>query len=1510
MPVRLTLHPGEDVDLPDGVRLGDVRAELARIVRRPELLRADLLADGTPVGDGSVVGRRPLLPGATLRAVPGPGPHQRSGTGSEGSGPVPADPDVEALRSPWVVRSTTGPATGDPRALAPGRPVSLDAHVTIDIDGRGRPRIRPDAPWRAAARAAGRAAGRATGQGAGRPRTGPSLHRPGRGRERRSRLLVPRRWHEGDVLEVAGGAYALERSGDAVTLLAPEPLPATAEPAVRGTMLLVGVVPVVGSIALAVALRQPLYALFSLVGIATLVPQLVALVRRRHQAPPAPGEDPPVGTDPGRTLARVTALHEISDGAWAALLDRVAERARSGSGSGPAPRGGATGLVPDGALAVRGPQAVARAVARAVAVDLAATGAAVEVAGPGRGSWSWCRWLAPQGDGPRVLVVDGPVGTAGPLVDEARHRGDVVVLCLPDPLDGPPVAVPGWCRTVLTVTGRQVLRSAPDGGTVRHEVRGLSAAAAERTARRLAGLRALGRNLGELAVARTRHAPGPQDEIDPVAARLPTTVPLAGLVGHTDLAERWARATRWSVPVGVSASGVVHLDLVADGPHLLVAGTTGSGKSELLQSLVLGLALTRSPADLALVLVDFKGGASFGRCADLPHVVGQVTDLEPGLAARALSGLRAELRRREQVLAARRAASWQDAPRGTLPRLVVVMDEFRALADELPEFLPGLLRVAAQGRSLGVHLVLATQRPAGAVGPDVRANISTRVALRVVDAADSHDVVDSAAAARIPVTAPGRAVLRIGSAPPVVLQCAHAAARADDGPRVTRSTPWRGLDPTSSGHQDSADATRTGAGAPPSDTVAEAVAAAQAAAAALDHRPGPAPWLPPLPEDVTVATLPLGAAPAADGAGLPLALADDPEGQRQHVVAWDPSAGHLAVVGRARSGRTTALLTLASAALDRGWHVHALVPRAAAESFRHLTGHPCFGTLAHADDPRLARRLLHLLTVADGSPTDDPGDGGGRGGHPRATTAGGDGPPGVLVVVDGVEEVRAAVCGLDPWDTLTTALAAGRAAFAVTAETASVGGLAARVGPRLVLLGTDQHQDVVLGAPSTLAGTGGPPGRAAWSSTEGATSCQVLLPLAPQGPPAGRRAAGPAVAGPLRLRRLPDVVHAADLVTEDAVTDGLGPGHGSACAAAPASTRPWQVVVGIGGDDARPVALDVGGGALVVGPRGSGRTTVLRHVVRALAARGRLAGVVSRDPALRADAGEVPCAGTSPAAVRSLLDALCTDGDAPSGQVLVVDDLDLLAQSCPVEVERLSAPDLPLGPVELVASVTTQGALMAHRGPVAELRGRRTGLVLGPGERGSDEVLGTALSDVVDPGPPRPGRGVLVLAGTATPVQTAGPPRRAATPTSADGVLHDPAGHQSHEGEGGERERERTTQHGPRRPARQQRQSDERLEDLPAGDDGTPGSAALAQRAGARREHPGEPEEERHDEQRDTDARRTAPHELDDDRHREGGEGDDLECDDGHHGGQERRAWRPHRGREIGLGDLGSGHHP
>jgi len=440
--------------------------------------------------------------------------------------------------------------------------------------------------------------------------------------------------------------------------------------------------------------------------------------------------------------------------------------------------------------------------------------------------------------------------------------------------------------------------------------------------------------------------------------------------------------------------------------------------------------------------------------------------------------------------------------------------------------------------------------------------------------------------------------------------------------------------------------------------------------------------------------------------GLPVALGDDVAHQRRTVVTWSPADGPLAVLGPARSGRTTALVTLAHAALSRGWHVHALGPRALAESLGSLVEHQGFGTSTGADDPRRAARLLRVL-------------------------AGGEGPwAPALLVVDGVEELRAALAGPGWWDPLAGVLTAPGVAVALTADSAGVGGLAARVGPRLVLLTRDAHADLVLGAPPALAGTGGPPGRAAWLGGD-ALACQVLV-AGDAAVPVPAAPAPTVAAPPVRIRALPRVVGAAEL---------------------PEPTGPTQVVLGVGGDSAGHCTLDVAAGALVCGPRGSGRTAVLRLVARRLRRTGRLAAVVARDPVLRAESPGGPRATHSPDAVRALLERL---GPRCTGVVLV-DDLDALAQSCPLEVERLWALLEDGSGAALVASATVTGVLLAHRGPLAELRALRTGVVLHPGERGADEAFGTPLGDVAEPGPPMPGRGAVVVAGRARPLQAALP---------------------------------------------------------------------------------------------------------------------------------------------------------
>ncbi|WP_146252022.1 FtsK/SpoIIIE domain-containing protein [Xylanimonas oleitrophica] len=1487
--VRVTVHPGEDVLLPAGSTVADVRGPLADLLRRPELRHAPLTADGVPLAPGSVVGERPLLPGATLAVGP-----SRPAAASRWS-------DDAAPGAPWMVARVAGLDAGELAGLAPGVPLPVPGGLEVRLSARGAVTVRRSTPRVRTAR------WRPAGPPPPDPRAGTSWpgllvraqhatvrprlsRRTPWGRERRRTVgRAWRRWRPEEVLHDGGGAaYALRRSGDLGALLAPAPgarhaSTGSGTPGVA-TMLATALLPVLGSVGLAVALRQPVFALFALVGLLAVAPQLVAAVRRRaaaragaggvgaHGDRPTPGS-PTAGADgavadsttargggPARVAWTVLAAHQAPAGTWRRALAARAPgpfagaAAVTGLSGGPGAGGlsdsatdaGATddsavndllgdGLLADGALAVRGPERAAAAVARAVVAGLAVGGAAVRVRGQRRDTWAWCRWLpdrrphgdrtagGPTSDGPAgarpagatapgrlVLVVDDGDAVDLHAAHEAHRAGGTVVLLLPAG-----VPVPPWCRAVLDVaddapgigtgtsTGTStssgsraagagvphVRRSTPGGSTSHEALVGVSVAWAERLARRLAGLHGLGRDVALLlgpaphpALAAQR-APEGADPADP---RLPAMVPLAGLLQSGQAAGRWA------VPLGVDARGrTVSFDLVEDGPHLLVAGTTGAGKSELLQSLVLGLALSVPPRDLALALVDFKGGASFGACAGLPHVVGQVTDLDVALASRALDGLRAELRRREHVLAAHGASDLAALPAGTLPRLVVVVDEFRALADDLPELLPGLLRVAAQGRSLGVHLVLATQRPAGAVGPDVRANVSARIALRVVDAADSHDVLDSAVAAHVPVGVPGRAVLRVGASAPVALQCAHAGTpAATGGPGVRRAPAWAevaGATPREPGPGGGAGGGGAGAGgavggvqhdaaARPEgvrreadtgpghpddqDVVAALVAQARADAEAAGHAPWPAPWLPPLPDVVTDAELgDLAPAPRADGlapapphpapapapareGALPLALGDLPAEQARTLVAWHPADGHLAVLGRARSGRTTTLRRLAHAALARGWHVHVLAPPPALESFEPLRGHPGLGTLAGPHDPRRATRLLRLLQ------------------HPGAAGAG---RPPVLVLVDGVEDLRGALA-TPTHDPLAAALGAGTVTFALSADTAAVGGLASRVGPRLVLLSPDAHGDVMLGAPSALAGRGRVPGRAAWAGQGDPVECQVAMPGSPAPRARTEAHAAPAVTA---VPALAATAHAGGTSAAAVPGDETAAGGSGAAPARvlplprhvdagelPAHDAEGRPVVGVGGDAAAPVALGVGAGALVAGPRGSGRTTTLRLLLHRLPA---VAAVVARDRALLAEATEAGATAIPPTpdGLRQLL-ALLEEGWRDSGEppLVLVDDADVVSQACPLECERLGEL-AAAGTVAVVAASTTLSAGIAHRGLLAHLRSTRTGIVLAPAERGSDEVLGTPLDDATEVGVQLPGRGALVGDGVAQAVQVA-----------------------------------------------------------------------------------------------------------------------------------------------------------
>ena len=215
--------------------------------------------------------------------------------------------------------------------------------------------------------------------------------------------------------------------------------------------------------------------------------------------------------------------------------------------------------------------------------------------------------------------------------------------------------------------------------------------------------------------------------------------------------------------LGSTTEGFCDIGFTTHGPHWLLGGTTGAGKSQLLRSLILSAALRYSPERLGLILVDFKGSAGLGPLAELPHTLSLLSDFDVAAVRRALEFLRADVNRRELDLRILGVNSYHDylrlcASTGEIPQypeVVIVVDEFRMLVESMPDAMTELMRIATIGRSLGIHLLLATQRPQGSISQDIRANIATNICLRVASAQDSYNLLGHEKAAHISASSPG-----------------------------------------------------------------------------------------------------------------------------------------------------------------------------------------------------------------------------------------------------------------------------------------------------------------------------------------------------------------------------------------------------------------------------------------------------------------------------------------------------------------------------------------------------------------------------------------------------------------------------------------------------------------------------------------------------------------------------------------------------------------------------------
>jgi len=429
---------------------------------------------------------------------------------------------------------------------------------------------------------------------------------------------------------------------------------------------------------------------------------------------------------------------------------------------------------------------------------------------------------------------------------------------------------------------------------------------------------------------------------------VPASVPLSAIVPveTPDYPARPRPMIGASLPVvvGVGEAGPLRIDLVRDGPHTLVGGTTGSGKSELLQTLVNALVGEYSPMEVSLFLVDFKGGATFAPFQELPHVVGYVSDLDQRNVNRALAFLRAEMRRRERLFAeldnAKEYADYlsRALERGRediLPRLVVVFDEFATIVQEFEKSaMPAVIDIAQRGRSVGLHLVLATQQPTrDVVVPKVRANVTLRIALRTLTGDDSQTIIERPDAGRVPRSLPGRALARFEGNTLVEFQTAFSGARyrpaAEHTPVVLREFDGTVTDALTS------EAEPEAAGEPDTRTGPDGTASRHKPQKELDHlvraivdggisrAPG-AVALPAGLEETPRRSRPRPTGldpvdPLVTGErsmAFAIGLRDMPRLQCQVPLSVDLRRGGVGVVGPNGSGRTESLILIAQAFID------------------------------------------------------------------------------------------------------------------------------------------------------------------------------------------------------------------------------------------------------------------------------------------------------------------------------------------------------------------------------------------------------------------------------------------------------------------------------------------------------------------------------------------------------------------------------------------------------------------
>lgn len=1100
-----------------------------------------------------------------------------------------------------------------------------------------------------------------------------------------------------------------------------------------------------------------------------------------------------LGTQPSRNAVELPASNKTLPGLWRELTDTVARFADVPG----------VPVVADlqvcGNVGVGGPAVTAEPVLRGLLAQYVGLHSPAEFSvaafAPGD-DWQWLKWL-PHTTPERLAsnaAEAGALATAlEALLDErlaARSSDD-------DPAPLPLVLV--VAHDDAPVARSRLVQIAERGPLVGVHVVWFASAVARlpaacrtfvdldaNTGRGRAGFVLSGRAVDDLAVepagdaAATRLARTLAPMVDsgaPVdtASDLPRSVAFVDLTGHDIASMPDAVADRWreneSLPgasssvsrrdrglravVGHTVDGPIHLDLRTQGPHALVGGTTGSGKSEFLQSWILGMAADNSPARVTFLLVDYKGGAAFADCVELPHCVGLVTDLSPHLVRRALASLDAELRHREQLLHDKRAKDLLELERRNdpdcPPSLVIVVDEFAALVSEVPDFVDGVVNIAQRGRSLGLHLVLATQRPAGVIKDNLRANTNLRIALRMADEGDSDDVIGTTRAALFDPDLPGRAIVKSGPGRVTAFQAAYSGGR-----HAGRSTPT----------PIEVSTLRFGAGEvrpvhPPPLPTSEPVVRADGptdierivdtiglAAARLRIDPPRRPWLPELAPRYRLEALPT----ARTDVEIVFGVADDPDSQTQPTVAFRPDVdGNMAVYGTGGTGKSGVLRALGVAAgfgAARGGPTWVYGLDFGSRGLQPLASLPHVGSVIPGDDAERVQRLLRWLeaTMDDRSAR--------YAGAEAATIteyrrrADHHDEPRLLVLVDGVGAFRTEYEGglLTRWWELFLRIAAeGRAlgihvVMSADRPSSVPSNLASAVQRELVLRLAGEMDYAMVDVPADAYGPHTPVGRGFLDGHEvqvaviGGTDDLAEQGVAIQRCAAAMRRCDISPAPP--IGSLPGRVALSDLPTDAA--------------------RP---TIGLGDDTLSAVGFVPEGAFLVAGAPQSGSSTTVATMVRSLAA-------------VRPDSDFVLLAQRRSPLVSVVAWAATAHGAGEIGQLatqLAARLADAAGRSVVLVVEALGElldtdADLPLQ--ELLRVCREHGVFVIAEGETSSLGGswpllqavksHRCGIVLQPDQMDGETLFKTPFPRTTRPEFPV-GRGLMVQGGQVTKVQVAVP---------------------------------------------------------------------------------------------------------------------------------------------------------